>query len=95
MATSRDAPKERKCKLCQTPMVLGDARCGSCGGPAESRSGYSRCGKALAKYPRIFPSMERMDVAQAIAAGKVVLCESCGWRQANLKPATQTTGRAG
>lgn len=81
--------KERKCRLCRSPMPLGVARCESCGGPAESRSGCSRCGKALARFPRIFPSLERLELAAAIVAGKVVLCEDCSWRQQNLKPVSE------
>lgn len=79
--------KERKCRLCREPLNPGDDRCQACGGPAESRTGYSRCGKVLARYPRIFPGLQRVELAQALASGKVVLCETCGWRQANLKPA--------
>ena len=86
MSTNRKPTKERKCSLCREPLNLGDDHCQACGGPAESRAGCSRCGKALARYPRVFPGLQRMPVADALASGKVVLCETCGWRQANLKP---------
>lgn len=87
MSTNRKPPKERKCSLCREPLDLGDASCRACGGPGESRTGCSRCGKALARYPRVFPGLQRVELAQALASGKVVLCETCGWRQVNLKPA--------
>jgi hypothetical protein len=70
-------------------MPLGEARCQTCGGEPESRNGCSRCGKALARFPRVFPDMQRMPVEEALRTCRIALCEDCGWRQTNLKPVTE------
>jgi hypothetical protein len=87
MSPNSKPRKQRKCRLCREPLNLGDARCEACGGPAESRNGGGRWGGVVFPSPRVFPGLQRLELTKALASGKVVLCETCGWRQANLKPA--------